>query len=209
MRRLALALAVFALAAGAARADPVPARVTLISDSVGGGAIFSYDDARAVLGSGIDLQNEWRSCRKLVEIGCAQPAGPPPSALDTIESLAAELGPIVVVDVGYNDVSDGYGAGLDEVMQALVAAGVRRVIWVTLEETTPVWLAINEQIRAASARWPALTVADWAAVAAGRPWLYDGAHMNHNGARAFARFLRPYVVEAVAGLSARRLEVAP
>jgi hypothetical protein len=209
VKLIALAVAVFALAAGAARADPAPPRVTLISDSVGGGAIFSYDDARAVLGSGIDLQNEWLSCRKLVETGCAQPTGPPPSALDTIDSLGAELGPIVVVDVGYNDLSDGYADGLDRVMEALFAAGVRRVIWVTLEETEPAWISINEQIRAASARWPALTVADWAAVAAGRPWLYDGAHMNHNGARGFARFLRPYVVEAVAGLSARRLEVAP
>jgi hypothetical protein len=210
VKRLAasLGIALLALGAGTARAETPPPRVTLISDSVGGGAIFSYDDARATLGSGIDLQNEWRSCRKLVEIGCVQPTGAPPSALDTIESLGPELGPIVVVDVGYNDLSDGYGDGLDAVMGALLASGVRRVVWVTLEETIPAWIAINAQIRAASVRWPALTVADWASAVAGKPWLYDGAHMNHNGARGFARFLRPYVLEAIAGLSAHRVELA-
>jgi len=202
-----LAVALLALAAGSARADG-PARVTLISDSVGGGAIFSYDDARATLESGLDLHNEWRSCRKLVAIGCAQPTGPPPSALDTVDSLGAELGPVVVVDVGYNDLPDGYGNGLDRVMGALLAAGVQRVIWVTLEETTPTWVAINDEIRAASARWPELSVADWAREASGKPWFYDGAHMTHNGARGFARFLRPYVVEAVAGLFARRVGLA-
>src|SRR5207244_111588 len=119
------------------------------------------------------------------------PAGTPPSALETVEELGDELGPVVVVDVGYNDAPDGYADGLDEVMRALVAAGVKRVVWVTLEETTPGWLAIDEQIRAAPARWPQLVVADWGDAAAGKPWLVDAAHLNEAGAQAFARFLRP------------------
>ena len=48
-------------------------------------------------------------------------------------------------------------------------------------------------IRAASRRWPQLTVVDWAAVSAGKPWFVDTVHMNYDGAVAFAEFLRPYL----------------
>ena len=51
-------------------------------------------------------------------------------------------------------------------------------------------------IRAAPARWPQLTVADWAPVAAGQPWFVDDAHMNYAGAVAFGAFLRPFVLDA-------------
>ena len=49
----------------------------------------------------------------------------PVSALETIQTLGGELGPVVVVDVGYNDISDGYAEGLDRVMRALLDAGVQ------------------------------------------------------------------------------------
>ena len=81
-------------------------------------------------------------------------------------------------------------------MRALVAAGVQHVVWVTLEETQGVWKATNEVIRAAPTRWPQITVADWAPVAAGQPWLVDNAHMNYEGAVAFGAFLRPFVLDA-------------
>ena len=77
-------------------------------------------------------------------------------------ALGQELGDLVVVDVGYNDLAQGYAEGLDTVMAALVGAGVERVIWVTLSESQSTWVEINDQIRAAPARWPQLVVADWA-----------------------------------------------
>ena len=86
------------------------------------------------------------------------------------------------VDVGYNDFSSGYAEGLDEVMAALVAAGVERVGWITLEEFQGTWKEINDVIRAAPLRWPQLTVVDWAAVSGGKPWFVDIAHMNEDGA---------------------------
>jgi hypothetical protein len=87
-------------------------------------------------------------------------------------------------------------------MSALRTAGVRQVVWVTLAENEPAWSQINSQIRAATARWPQLTVADWAPVVAQHPeWLVDHAHMNELGAAGFGRFLRPFVV-AAAGIPA-------
>jgi len=190
---LAGVAAIAALAAPAARAQMLP-RVTIVSDSVG--AALAWDvTSRNELGYGLDLQLQPRTCRRLVTVGCPASDGRPPSALETIEALGPALGPVVVVDVGYNDPASGYADGLDQVMRALLDAGVQRVVWVTLEETQTVWVDINAQIRAAAGRWPQLVVADWAVEEAGHPWLVDNAHLNGDGSRAFARFLRPILLE--------------
>jgi hypothetical protein len=174
---------------------PAP-RVTVIADSVGG-VLFWDEAARDALAPRLDLHIEQLTCRKLVDPGCPAYDDPTPeSALATIQRLGPELGPIVVVDVGYNDPSDGYGQKLDRVMSALVSAGVQHVIWVTLEERAGVWAQINAQIRAAPARWPQLTVADWAPVSAGQDWFVDNAHLNWVGALAYAKFLRTFVLDA-------------
>jgi hypothetical protein len=116
--------------------------------------------------------------------------------LETIVSRGPQLGPTVVIDVGYNDQADLYGARLDEVMLALLAAGVHHVVWVTLGEAQDSWAMVNAQIRAAPKHWPQLIVADWAQASAGKPWFVDGVHMTHDGGLAFAEFLRPFVLQA-------------
>lgn len=179
-----------------AAAAPAPPRVTVITDSVGG-VLFWATQPREDLGARLDLRLETKTCRKLVDAGCpAYGDNAPESALATVERLGPELGRVVVVDVGYNDQSETYASGLDAVMGALLAAGVQQVIWVTLEETEGVWKQINDVIRAAPARWPELTVADWAPVAAGKPWFVDDAHLNFQGAVGLAAFLRPLVLDA-------------
>lgn len=189
-----IAAVIVATSAGAA--GPAPPRVTLISDSVGG-VLSSATKPREDLGARLDLRLETETCRKLVDPGCPTYDDPAPeSALATIERLGPGLGRVVVIDVGYNDYTDAYDSGLDQVMRALVAAGVQRVVWVTLEETEPGWKATNELIRAAPARWPQIVVADWAPVAAGQPWYVDHAHLNYQGAVAFGAFLRPFVLRA-------------
>src|SRR5262249_49564083 len=167
------------LATASRGAVPPPPRVTMIADSVGG-VLYWVPAAQVELGKGLDFHLEQRTCRKLVEPGCFAYGESPPSALHTIHDLGPTLGQMVIVDVGYNDVADGYGDKLDTVMRALLAAGVQHVVWVTLEETEDPWVAINPQIRAAPARWPQLVVADWAPVAAAHPeWFVDVAHLNY------------------------------
>jgi hypothetical protein len=193
-----------ALAAAAARPSepaaqpPPPApRVTVITDSVGG-ALFWATGARDELAAGLDLRLEAETCRKLVAPGCYAYDRVPTSALDTIVALGPQLGAVVVLDVGYNDVLSEYVDGLDTVMSALAAFGVKHVVWVTLSEVLEnPWARMNAAIRAAPARWSQLVVADWAPVAAQDPsWFVDGIHMNELGAVAFARFLRLAVLEA-------------
>jgi hypothetical protein len=193
-----LALAGSGITSAAANAlDSPPNRVTLITDSVGG--VLSWVTlAREKLARGLDLDLQVKSCRKLVDPGCPQEGDPHPvSALVTIQELGAQIGPTVVIDVGYNDLWSTYADELDKVMNALVAVGVQHVVWVTLEEIRDPWIGINKAIRVAPKRWSQLIVADWAHASADKPtWFYDGVHMNWEGGFAFADFLRPFVLEA-------------
>ena len=195
-----LVLASAGVAATSAAGAVPPPRVTMIADSVGG-VLSSVEAAQQALGRGLDFRLEASVCRKLVEPGCFANGDSPPSVLDTIRELGSALGRVVIVDVGYNDVPDGYADALDRVMRALVDLGIQHVVWVTLEETEDPWVAINPQIRSAPARWPQLVVADWAPVAAAHPeWFVDLAHMNDVGALGFASFLRPIVLAACGSL---------
>lgn len=165
----------------------------MITDSVGG-VLYWQKEARDEFAQGMDLRLETKTCRRLVVRGCPAYGEIPPSALATIEALSPDLGPVVVIDVGYNDRPDGYADELDTVMRALVAAKVEHVIWITLEETQAQWISIDADIRAAATRWPQLAVADWAPVAAAHPsWFVDRVHMNADGAFGFAGWLRPIV----------------
>lgn len=194
-RGTVLLTAIALASAGATQA--APPRVTFIADSVADVLLFNPGPFQT-LAQGLDLQVLAQPCRKLVDPGCpAENSDHPPSALDTIEQVGTQLGPEVAIEVGYNDFYDSYAAGLDRVMNALVAAGVQHVVWVTLVETEGTWAQINELIRAAPSRWPQVTVADWAPVAAGKSsWFVDDAHMNYEGAVAFAEFLHPYLIAA-------------
>jgi hypothetical protein len=193
------------LAATVALSGTPPPRVTLLADSVGG-VLYWEAGSREELGRRLDLRIEQQTCRKLVEPGCsAYGIDGPESALAAVQRLGPELGRIVIVNVGYNDPSEGYAQKLDQVMSALVAAGVEHVIWVTFVEHEGVWAQSNEQIRAAPARWPQLTVADWAPVAEGQDWFVDDAHLNWLGAHGYAQFLRPFVLDACGSACAPEL----
>ena len=184
-----MALAVGASASAGGSNRP---RVTVIGDSVA--ASFDYvPAARRYLGKGIDLRSDAVVCRRLVAASCAFQGSKPPTALDVVSAEGHALGPVVVVNVGYNDWTAVYD--VDRVMRALTAAGVRSVIWVTLRETTSNYATNNRRIFAASHRWKRLVVADWNAYSRGKAWFReDGLHLTASGALGLARLLRPLVL---------------
>lgn len=192
---LACALAAALTAAAATGGTSVRPRVTFFGDSVA--AALAYEPkARTLLAKGLDLRLDARVCRRLAETGCPYRGVRPPSVLTLVERPDEPLGSTVVIDVGYNDPPDGYGADVDRVMQVLARQGVATVIWVTLQEHRALYRATNAAIRTAAKRWPQIRIADWHDASRSRPAWFgdDGLHLSAQGAMGLARFLRPLLL---------------
>jgi hypothetical protein len=204
-RRVRLGAAVFAVLVaaslvGATAADATgPLPVTFVGDSVP--ASISYiPAAQAQLQRGLKVRLDLRVCRRLVQPSCTYQGETPPSALEAVQGYGRSLGRVLIVNVGYNESSDGYRQGIDRIMRAALAQGVAGVVWVTLRETRSIYHRTNVVIKTAAKRWPQLLVADWNAFSSGKPWFGDdGLHLTATGATALATFLRPYVWKAAAG----------
>jgi hypothetical protein len=196
---LALACAGTALPAGAsAAANKAPLKATFVGDSVSA-SITYVTTAQAQLERGIDVRLDLKVCRRLVQPSCPYQGSAPSTALQAVESYGRSLGHVLIVKVGYNESSAGYGKGIDKVMRAALAQGATGVVWVTLRERSDIYHWTNVAIRQATRRWPQLVVADWNAYSAGKPWFGpDGLHLTPTGAVGLATFLRPYVLRASA-----------
>lgn len=185
------------IAGAASAASAAKPRVTVIGDSVA--QSFDYvAPARRYLGRGLDVSSDTAVCRRLVAASCVFQGVQPKTALEVVAARSGSLGPVVVVNVGYNDWAAVYD--VDRVMRALEAAGVRSVIWVTLRATTANYAQNNARIRTATRRWKRLVVADWNAYSRGRNWFRsDGLHLTVTGAHGLARLLRPLVLAGLRG----------
>lgn len=191
---LALALVGTLLASTGTAAVKKPVPATFVGDSVAASITYT-PRAQTVLSRGLKVKLDLRECRRLVTIGCPYQGSTPPNALQAVQSLGGSLGDVLVVYVGYNESSAGYGKGIDQVMRAALRQGARGVVWVTLREERDIYRQTNTVIRTAARRWPQLQVADWNAYSNGKPWFSsDGLHMGATGAEGLARFLRPYVL---------------
>lgn len=199
---LVAAVALFALSASppASAASGPPPRVTLFGDSVQ--ASFGFSDAAVRnLSRGLRVRVEAEVCRSLVSPGCF--GGSPPSALALAEAIGPGLGDVAIVNVGYNDFGRRYN--IDQLMGVFRRSGVRAVVWVTLRETRPSYVATNAMIRAAARRaerrgdLPVVRVVDWHAQSSGRAWFAsDGIHLNSAGALGLSALLRENVLAALA-----------
>lgn len=199
---LILACVVGASSAGASPAStkaPIP--VTFVGDSIS--ASISYvPTAQRQLKRGLAVRLDVEVCRRLVQPSCSFQGTTPTTGLQAVQSYGRSLGKVLVVKVGYNEDGRGYGSGIDRVMRAALAQGVRGVVWVTLRESggyASLYRRTNSVIRRAPKRWPQLLVADWSAYSAGKPWFgNDGLHLSATGATELAKFLRPFVFRAAA-----------
>jgi hypothetical protein len=209
MRRLcvlavagAVAAAVPVSPAGSSRAAAAPVRVTLIGDSVADSLEY-VPDAERSLARGYDMHFDLRVCRRLATAGCPYAGGTPPSALDAVHESGTSIGQVLVVDVGYNDDPAQYRRGMDDVVETARALGVRRIVWVTLRETQPVYRETNGVIRGEAKRFPQVEVADWNAWSTGKALFRgDGLHLSASGASALAAWLRPYLLRAASAARA-------
>jgi hypothetical protein len=168
--------------------------VTVIGDSVSASLLY-VPAAQQVLRNRYDLKLDLEVCRRLVAAGCVYQGRRPTTALQAVKARRGTLGNTVVIDVGYSDAASTYRSGLDHVMRALVAAGARQVVWMTLRDNgSSNYRRINAVIRRSHNRWKQLRVADWNSWSRGRPWFAaDGLHLNGRGAVGLARLIRKSV----------------
>ena len=187
-----------ALTAAAHASDPGSgdvARVTVFGDS--SATAMAYDPkARAILGAGIDLRLEVAACRRLGNLSCPYDGVRPPNVIERASALGRELGPVVVVAVGYNDYETAYEENIEEALRVLSKAGVERVLWATLIEQRQSWARMNEMIIAAAKKHPEMIVLDWNARARGKDaWLQpDGVHLTPTGAQSMATMINEALV---------------
>jgi len=182
--------------AGAARSSQPPKpRVTLIGDSVA--ASIGYDkDAQAILSQGIDLQLQLAPCRRVGQSSCPYGGVRPPTVVQLVPTLGQSLGPTVIVAVGYNDFQPAYAGNIDDAVAALDRAGVTRILWATLREERDQYVSMNDDILAAAARHPEITVVDWNLYSRSHPdWFQaDGLHLVAAGTEAMATLFHKALV---------------
>lgn len=187
------------LCGSASAASEAKPHATFVGDSVSESIDYT-PSARRILQRSFAIRFDLATCRRLVAPSCSFNGSTPSTALQAVRALGSGLGSVLIVNVGYNEGSSGYGSGIDRVMRAARRAGTRGVVWLTLRESGPyrsVYRSTNAAIRRAAGRWPDLVVADWHAFSSGRPWFRDdGLHLTPAGADALARFVRVHALRA-------------
>jgi hypothetical protein len=204
----ALALTVAAGSARPARADqPALAQVMILGDSVATGMLW-HADAVSIVQQNLGVYWQVEICRRLTGLSCTSDGVTPPTALDLVDSLPS-VPPYIVMVMGYNDPADTFAQSLDATMQALVAKGAQHVLWLTLRESEGPYPLINQQLRAAVARWPQLRLVDWNAVSTNHPeWFQnDFVHLVEAGGVAMARLVHGSLMEEVDPLKVDPLTV--
>jgi putative Ig domain-containing protein len=171
-------------------------RVTVFGDSAA--TAMAYDpDAKRILGRGIDLQLEVAACRRVADASCPYDGVRPPNVVERASQLGRDLGPVVVVIVGYNDYESTYGDNIDAALEVFRKAGVERVLWATLRAERQSYANMNDTILAAARRYPQMSVIDWNAEAKGHDdWVQaDGIHLTAEGARGMATMVNNSLVQ--------------
>jgi hypothetical protein len=188
--------ALIAAAASPARSTGVQ-HVTLIGDSVADAIPGDYS-ASLIVKQGIDLDLEVAPCRRVEGDGCPIDGVRPPSAVQLIQSLGSKIGPTVVVAVGYNDFEDQYAGNIEDAIDAMTAAGVKRSFWLTLRAARHPYLSMNDDIAQAAAKHPQVTVVDWNVYSRSHPdWFQtDGLHLLGPGAEGMATLIHKTLLGA-------------
>lgn len=152
-------------------------RVFLLGDSVTVGATPAIESDAVAHGWSVSIDAE---IGRTTEEGAA-----------ILASMQGQLPAVVVVELGNNDAENPsvYRDRIDAVMRELVS--VHDVIWYSMTPFASWVPAANDELRAASQRWPNLVIADWSTVSATTPGALAGAgpHLQARGAQAFADLL--------------------
>lgn len=195
---LAGAVVLFGGASSAAPAATPAPDLTIIGDSVMTGVLW-HPKAVAIVQQGLRVQWHVAVCRALVGESCPFDGTRPPTLVQLVDADGSQLGPTVVVEGGYNDPEATFADAVEESIDALVEAGVTRILWVNLHEATPALAAMNRALAATAARHPQVTLLDWNTYAAGHDdWFQnDSIHLTAQGGTGLAELLHTAVWETL------------
>jgi hypothetical protein len=196
---LAAALASTGLLPGVAGATSPAPRVSVISDSVLTAVTWGNEPAQAALADGLDLQIDAGVCRRLNGESCEFDGTRVPTTLSVINSWLYQLGSIVVIVDGYNDLPGSFAGDVELTLDTLRDHGVQHVLWVNLHEVRPEYAAENAVLRAAAQQHQELRVLDWNSFSAPHPDWYqtDWIHLRPAGGLAIATWLRQAIADTL------------
>ncbi len=169
-------------------------RVLLIGDSIGASITAEFAGIVAPAYTNVDFQAVPNRC--LVGSACVEPSVGLPDAPSIINTLTSETMPTVaVLQLGYNDSPSTFPQDIDQVVSALNARAVQRIVFVNLSTRRPSvdYNASNAALAAAAQRYPNVSVLDWNTYSAGPEksrWFSDSVHLTNTGRVEFALFLR-------------------
>jgi hypothetical protein len=211
MARCGLALAGLALVIAAWTSSDVTAKtspeLTVIGDSVLTAVLWNQAPL-SILEDGFDVNLQIGVCRTLTGRSCPFEGTRVPTLVELVHTLGSQLGPNVVVEVGYNDPPDTFARSVEQAITALLAAGVQRILWVNMHEWQPQYPQMNRVLDEAARQHPELTLLDWRAYSRNKwSWFQgDGIHLTYEGAVAMATFLHGSVVESLSPLAPAQVD---
>lgn len=195
---LVVVLAAFAFAPLSGQASTARLQhVTLIGDSVAD-AIASDPLAVSIVGGGVNMDLEVAPCRRVDQASCSVNGVQPPNVVTLAKTMGTQLGPNVVVSVGYNDFEDQYAGNIETALAVFKADGVKHVWWLTLRAAHHGYVNMNDDIELAAQNHPELTVIDWNVYSRSNPdWFQaDGLHLFERGAQAMAGLIHQRLIDA-------------
>lgn len=184
----------------AAGADSSSPHVSVISDSILTSVTWAKDGvALAALSDGLDLQIDAGVGRRLNGQSAEFNGSYVPTTLDVINGWINQLGSIVVIVDGYNDLPDSFAGDVELTLDTLRDHGVQHVLWVNLHEVQPAFATRNAVLAAAARHHPELRILDWNSYSAGHPEWYqnDFIHLMPAGGVAIATWLHQAIVDTL------------
>jgi hypothetical protein len=200
-----------ALSSSGGAAQPVQPGITIIGDSVATGMLW-HNDAIAIMQNGLDVDWQVAVCRRLEGVSCPFEGAQVPTVVDLVHSLGSKIEPVVVVEMGYNDFEQTFASSVDDTIKALIAAGAKHILWLTLREVRHPYVDMNDMLRAADRRYPQVTLVDWNMYSRSHPdWFQnDGEHLLDAGGLGMATLVHTAVMKALVPITvvSKRLPVA-
>ena len=134
--------------------------------------------------------------RCMVGPSCVTPDKGLPDAIGVVNSLSAEQFPqIAIVQLGYNDDPNTMASDVAEVINALNARNVQRIVFVNLStrRASQNYALSNAALSSAALTNPNVSVLDWNAASSdpsSSRWFSDDVHLTATGRAEFTLFLR-------------------